>query len=128
MVSANLSQPTPFERYTIFEYFKFKFIQNSTSIQDSKLYKIQIHIGLKCIHYSNSHIYIQIIAKYFTIFKFSVCTHFHIVQNSKLHQLFTKQISRNYKVEETSLTSQSCRRICHLYGRSHGARMCKCPI
>jgi hypothetical protein len=59
--------------------------------------RIQIHIIIFT--------YIQIIAKYFTIFKFIVCTHFHIVKNSKLHQLFTQQILHNNIVEETPLTS-----------------------
>jgi hypothetical protein len=99
---------------TIFEYFKFKFIQYSNS------YKIQIHIIIFT--------YIQIIAKYFKIFKFIVCTHFHIVENSKLHQLFIQQIFHKYIVEETPLTSRACRRMCHLHGRNHVIRTCTCPI
>jgi hypothetical protein len=55
-----------------------------------------------------THIYIQIIAKYFTIFKFIVCTHFHIVENSKVYQLFTEQIFYNDKVEKTLLMFRSC--------------------
>jgi hypothetical protein len=51
-------------------------------MQDLNSYKIQIHIILFA--------YIQIIAKYITIFKFIVFTHFHIVENSKLRQLFTQ--------------------------------------
>jgi hypothetical protein len=89
----------------IFEYFKFKFI-----------------------HDSISHIYIQIIAKYITIFKFIVCTHLHIVKNSIVHQLFTEQILHNDKVEGTPLTFRSCQRMRHLYERSHGARTCKYPL
>jgi hypothetical protein len=72
---------------------------------------IQIHIIIFT--------YIQIIAKYFTIFKFNVCTHFHIVENSKLHQLFTQQIFQTYIVEETLLTCRSYRIMRHLHGRSH---------
>jgi hypothetical protein len=95
------------------------------------IFQIQIHAGFKS-YMIQIHIiiltYIQIIAKYFTIFRFIVCTHFHIVKNCKLHQLFTQQIFYNYIVEETPLTSRSCWRMHHLCGRSQSARTCKCPI
>jgi hypothetical protein len=81
MVSANLSQLTPFERYRLQLYLN---ISNS--------YMIQIYTGFKFIyiHSNNSQILYNI-----------QITHFHIVENSKLHQLFIEQIFHNYKVEET---------------------------
>jgi hypothetical protein len=36
-----------------------------------------------------------------------MCTHFYIVKNSKVHQLFIEQIFHNDKVEVTPLTSRS---------------------
>jgi hypothetical protein len=46
LVSANLSQSTPFERYILQLYL---------NILNLNSYKIQIHIGFKFIHDSNSY-------------------------------------------------------------------------
>jgi hypothetical protein len=148
LVSANLSQPTPksYARgegsylwcrltkaswhhskdtdYSSFWIFQIQIHTGLNFIQDSILnsYRNQIHIIIfTYIHSNNSQIY-------FTIFKFIVCTHFHMVENLKVHQMFTKQIFHNNKVEGTSLKSRSCWRMRHLHERSHGARICKCLL
>jgi hypothetical protein len=134
LVAANLSQPTPkmdllcrldSSQLTPFKRYRLQLYLN---ISNLNTYMIQIHIGFKIhikiftyIHSNNSQIY-------FTIFKFIVCIHFHIVENSKVHQLFTEKIFHIDKVEGTALTPRSCRRMCHLHERSHDVRTCKCPL
>jgi hypothetical protein len=151
LVSSNLSQPTPMSSVRGEESSLWcrltkasRHHSKDTYYSSIWIFQIQIHIGFKFIHDWNSYIIqfqinqIHIIIFtyihsnnsqiYFTIFEFIICTHFHIVDNSKVHQMFTKQIFHNDKVEGTPLTSRCCWRMCHLHERSHGARTCKCPI
>jgi hypothetical protein len=117
IVSATLSQPTPFKSHRFKIHLNLS--KHTRLFSNSNSYKFHIQ-DIHIIIYT----YTQI-AKYFIIFKFIVCgSHFYIVQNSKLHHMFKQHIFHKYIVEETPLMSRSCRRIRLLHGRSHGARTC----
>jgi hypothetical protein len=76
MVSTNLSQPTPFERYRLQLYLN---ISNS--------YMIQIHIGFKFIHDSNLHNNIHIHSNNNQIF-----------YNIQIYCMYTLLYSRKLKI------------------------------